>query len=58
MLIGGILLILGTILVVVSWFEIGSAPTSTIIVIYATGFFTLVVGLVFAFMRNIAKNQI
>lgn len=57
MLIGGILLVLGVLLVLVSWFEIGSASLSTVLVIYATGFFTLIVGLVFAFMRNILKKQ-
>lgn len=58
MLIGGILLGLGTLLVVISWFEIGSASLSTVIVIYVTGFFTLMVGLMFAFMRNISKKQV
>lgn len=58
MLIGGMLLILGTLLVLISWFEIGSATLTTVLLIYATGFFTLMVGLLFAFMRSIARKQI
>lgn len=57
MMIGGALLILGTLLVLISWFEIGSSSLTTVLVVYTTGFFTLMVGLLFAFMRNIAKKQ-
>ena len=58
MLIGGMLLILGIVLVLISWFEIGNTTLATVLVIYATGFFTLIVGLLFTFMRNIARKQV
>lgn len=57
MILGGILLALGTILLLISWFEIRSYALSFVLEIYIVGFFVLMTGLILVFMRNIAKNQ-